>query len=511
MSIASTGSGSRSGSLLDPNDLEAFVDPLPLPTIARPCGHRRAPGTRGDSLPFYRVPIHAVAIKLHRDLPATNLWTYGGTVPGLLFEAQSGRGMLVQWVNQLPAKHFLPIDHSLHGAGRDLPEARSVIHLHGGKTAPEHDGYPEDWYVPGQARTYHYPSEQDASLLWYHDHAIGINRLNMYAGLFGLHVIRNAEERLLQLPAGRYEVPLVLFDRHLRSDGQLSYPVSSDVEHPWISEVLGEVPLVNGKIFPYLDVEPRKYRFRILNAANGRIYRLSFPDDVEVHQIGSDQGLLSTPVPVSSLTLAQAERVDLIIDFAAHRGRRILFSDAAFALMEIRVGTSTVPDPSEMPSTLRTIRRIPESSAINRRQLTLDEMAKGSSASMGMMLNKTPWHMPITEKPLLGTTEIWEFVNMTEDVHPIHLHLVRFQILDRRAFSLSQYLRTGTFRYVAPAVLPAPHELGWKDTVRVDPQTVTRIIVPFDGYAGRYVWHCHNLEHEDNDMMRPYEVLAADR
>jgi spore coat protein A, manganese oxidase len=497
--------------LLDPNSLVPFVDPLPLPTVARPRGHRGAPGKPGDTVPFYRIGMRAIAAKLHRDLPTTNLWSYGGCVPGTMFEAQSGRGMLVEWVNELPAKHFLPIDYSLHGAGRELPEARSAVHLHGGKNPPEQDGYPEDWYATGHSRTYYYPNEQDAALLWYHDHAMGINRLNVYAGLFGLHVIRDSEERSLQLPDGPHEIPLVLFDRHLRPDGQLSYPVSSDPDHPWISEVLGEVPLVNGKIFPYLDVEARKYRFRVLNAANGRLYRLSFPEDVEVYQIGTDQGLLPAPILVNKVMLAPAERVDLIVDFAAHRGRRILLSDEAFALMEIRVGASVVADPSAMPSVLRNIQRIPESSAIASRWLTLDDMNKGTSTSMAMLLNKTPWHMPITEKPVLGSTEIWEFANMTDDVHPIHLHLVRFQILDRRPFSLAQYMRNGTLRYVGPAARPALNEMGWKDTVRVDPQTVTRIIVPFEGYAGRYVWHCHNLEHEDNDMMRPYEVLAAGR
>ena len=125
---------------------------------------------------------------------------------------------------------------------------------------------------------------------------------------------------------------------------------------------------------------------------------------------------------------------------------------------------------------------------------------------MGMLLNKTPWHMPITENPALGTTEIWELANLTDDVHPIHLHLVRFQILDRRRFDAFQYMTTGRLQYTSPATPPDPNEMGWKDTARVNAQTVTRIIVPFRGYPGRYVWHCHNLEHEDNEMMRPYLI-----
>jgi spore coat protein A, manganese oxidase len=494
---------------LDPNSLARFVDPLPLPVIAQPQGDRAVPGKPSERLPFYRVPIRPIASKLHRDLPPTRLWSYGGSVPGVMFETQSDQGLLVEWVNELPPKHFLPIDYSLHGAERGNPEVRGVVHLHGAKAPPESDGYPEDWYVPGQARTYYYPNQQEPALLWYHDHAMGITRLNIYGGLLGLHVIRNQAERELQLPNGKYEVPIVLFDRHLGLDGQLNYPASADPEHPWMPEVLGEVPLVNGKIFPYLEVEPRKYRFRVLNAANGRKYRMSLPAEVEVHQIGTDQGLLPAPVALTHLLLAPAERADLVIDFAPHRGRRILFSDDAFTLMEFRVSASPVSDPSALPAILRPVPRIAESTAVKTRFLTLDELKKGMSASNGMLLNKTRWHMPITEKPVLGTTEIWELANLTDDVHPIHLHLVRFQLLDRRQFDAFQYMSTGTLRYRSAATPPDANEMGWKDTVRVNGQTVTRIIVPFEGYAGRYVWHCHNLEHEDNEMMRPYEVVAA--
>ena len=195
----------------------------------------------------------------------------------------------------------------------------------------------KNWFVPGQTRRYYYPNEQDPTLLWYHDHAMGINRLNIYAGLFGLHVIRSEAERQLNLPGGRYEIPLVLFDRHLHTDGQLVYPVAADPDHPWIPEVLGEVPVVNGKIFPYLDVEPRKYRFRVLNAANGRVFRLSVPTGVEVYQIGADQGLLASSVLVTELVLAPGERADLVIDFSPHRGRHLLLSsDDAFDLMQFR-------------------------------------------------------------------------------------------------------------------------------------------------------------------------------
>jgi spore coat protein A len=186
----------------------------------------------------------------------------------------------------------------------------------------------------------------------------------------------------------------------------------------------------------------------------------------------------------------------------------VLASDT-FTLMQFRVSASRVSDDSTMPVTLRPVPRIAESTAILTRRLTLDEQTNMVAESQGMLLNKTPWHMPITERPLLGTTEIWELVNLTDDVHPIHLHMVKFQILDRRRFDGFEYMTAGTLRYIGPAMAPDANEMGWKDTVRVNAKTVTRIIVPFEGYPGRYVWHCHILEHEDNEMMRPYEVLSA--
>jgi spore coat protein A len=266
---------------------------------------------------------------------------------------------------------------------------------------------------------------------------------------------------------------------------------------------------VNGKLFPYLNVEPRRYRFRILNGANGRFYWLSISQGAEMIQIGSDQGLLQAPVGVKHLHLAPGERGDLIVDFAPYRGQQLTLESEALTLMQFRVAATPTPDPSLVPATLRPAPRIPESSAIKTRRLTLDEQLNMVAESMGMLLNKTPWHMPITEKPVLNTTEIWELVNLTDDVHPIHLHMVRFQILDRRRFDAFEFMTTGSLRYTSPPLPPDPNEMGWKDTARVNAKTVTRIIVPFTGYAGRYVWHCHILEHEDNEMMRPYEVLPA--
>jgi spore coat protein A, manganese oxidase len=535
------------------------------------------------------------------------MWTIGGSFPGLTLESPIAQGMIVEWQNQLPKRHLFAIDRALHGAGRDVPDVRAAIHLHGGRTPAASDGYPEDWTLPGQSQTCHYPSLQHAATLFYHDHTMGINRLNTWAGMMGFCILRDAREDPLNLPTGARDIPIAICDRTLRADGQLDYPVSDKPGEVWIPEAFGDAILANGKLFPYLEVEPTLYRFRLLNASNGRFFRLSLTDPAppnstpsharqtsparqsseptpQFFAIASDQGLLAAPVPLRRITLAPAERADILIDFAALAGQHLELISDSFSILQFRVASrnngaannaanNEVVIPSgasaesrdllftntrgshtanltytsvilsetrstkneivipsgasaqsrdllfpaqtsssaqaQIPATLHDTPRLAESASVRTRRLTLDENMDMVKRSMGMLLNNTPWHAPITEKPVLHSVEIWELVNLTDDSHPIHLHLVRFQILDRRPFDTFQYQSKGTFRFFGPARPPAPEEMGWKDTVRADPAMVTRIIIPFDGYPGRYVWHCHILEHEDNEMMRPYEVLPA--
>jgi spore coat protein A len=480
---------------LHPETLERFVDPLPVPSVAKPAGSK------------YRMEMREFRAKLHRDLPATRLWGFNGSSPGPTVEARSGQPFSVEWVNALPTQHFLPIDHNLHGAERDQPEVRSIVHVHGAKVPPEADGYPENWYAPGKSQTYRYPNNQETATLWYHDHAMGINRLNIYAGLFGLWLIRDEFEEKLNLPRGAYEIPLMVCDRSFRQDGSLDYPVSGVPDAPWVPEAFGEAMMVNGKLFPYLDVEPACYRFRILNASNGRFFHFGLTGGLKFHHIGSDQGLLPAPVGGETFVLAPGERADVVVDFSAAAGAKILLTSDAFQIMQFRIGRKASNPPPPLPAALRPVKRIAESAAVRTRRLPLLEYKSANGDSMKMLLNGLPWHAPVTENPTLDSVEIWELINTTEDSHPIHLHLVRFQILDRRPFDELLYYRTRQMRFTGPAEVPEPHERGWKDTVRAHSKMVTRIVVRFEGYPGRYVWHCHVLEHEDNDMMRPYDVL----
>ena len=501
---------------LDVNTLAQFVDPLPIPEIAKPQGLRASPADAKLKVPFYRIQAQATTSKVHRDLPPTKFWSFGSSTPGPTFETRSGEPLLVEWVNALPNEHFLPVDRTIHGAEADKPAVRTVVHLHGAKTGPESDGYPEDWIVPGKSSLYYYPNQQDAAMLWYHDHALGINRLNVYAGLLGTFLIRDSLDDALNLPKGKYEVPLILYDRLLTHQGQLLYPVSPDPQSPWVPEIFGNAILVNGKLFPYLEVEPRKYRFRLLNASNARSYNLSLVEnasanqnEVPFHQIGTDQGLLSAPVPLTNLEIAPAERADLVIDFSQHRSRQVVLKSDALVVMQFRVSSQKVDDPSALPPALRAVPKIQESRAVQTRLLTLNEYVNKAGNPVMLLLNAAHWKMPVTEKPVLGSTEIWSLINPTNDSHPIHLHLVRFQILDRQPYVPWLFQTRRELRFIGPPEPPDPNEAGWKDTVRAHSKMVTRIIVPFEGFTGRYVWHCHILEHEDNEMMRPYEVIAA--
>jgi len=491
--------------------LEPFVDPLPVPEVIQP-----RPDQSGVA--YCRVTIAEMRRKLHRDLPPTVLWGFNESSPGPVIEAEQGRPITVDWLNRLPLRHRLLVDHNIGGAGKDVPEVRSTIHLHGGHVASDSDGYPEDWITPGQQQRTIYPNHQPAAMLWYHDHSMGITRLNAMMGLAGLYILRDPEEKQLGLPSGRFEIPLVVQDRILDARGRLAYPVSPDVNAPWVPEFFGTHILVNGTVSPYLDVEPRLYRFRMLNGSNSRVYQMALTPDVPLHQIGSDGGLLREPVARRELLIAPGERLDFVVDFYGLEGRRINLvnygrapypsggAPAPGMVMQFRVRRPLTESTGSrvLPATLAKMERIDEKTAVKTRRLVLGEVMGPDGRMQRMLLDGKRFMDPVSEDPKYGTVEIWEFLNTTIDAHPIHLHTVHFQVLDRQNFDVGRYQQKPEVAFLGSPRPAPPEEQGWKDTVICPPGQLTRIIVPFMGEPGRYVWHCHMLEHEDNEMMRPF-------
>ncbi|MDN3015237.1 multicopper oxidase [Paenibacillus sp. BSR1-1] len=507
--------------------LTKFTDPLPIPPVLKP-------KWKSKEYTYYEVSMRETKQSLHRDLPKTTIWGYEGIYPGPTIEVEKGEKVFFKWENDLPARHLFPIDHTVHGAEKQIPDVRTVVHLHGGRTEPASDGYPDAWFTKDykikgsffQKQIYQYFNQQSARALWYHDHAIGITRLNIYAGLAGFYLIRDEKERSLNLPSRFYEIPLLLQDRSFHKDGSFLYPEQpekneSGIGPSIISSFFGETILVNGKVWPYLEVEPRKYRFRLLNGANSRFFGLSLDSKQLFYQIGTDSGFLEQPIGVKRLLLAPAERVDVIIDFTNLEGKVVTLKNDApthfpigdpvdpettGVIMQFRVNkTLATIDTTVIPPHLDSIGSLPEQTAWKYRFLELSE-EKDQYGRPLLLLDKKKWDDPVTENPIVGSTEVWNFVNTNGDDHPIHVHLVQFQIIDRRPFDVEYFKSTKRIKFTGPPVSADHTERGWKDTVRCPPGQITRIIIPFFPYTGQYVWHCHMLEHEDYEMMRPYIV-----
>jgi spore coat protein A, manganese oxidase len=527
----------------------------------------------------------------------------------------------------------------------------AVPHLHGGEVPPVLDGGPDAWftsdglyhghayYTKGGAAAneavYRYPNTMEAAPIWFHDHLLGGTRLNVYAGLAGAYPIIDPG---LSLPTGLHPVglqqgdggtvdflvPLVLQDRMFDTNGQLYFPnLGINPEHPfWIPEFVGDTIVVNGKVWPFLNVEPRRYRFFVVNGSNARTYEMFFVNPVTklmgppIWQIGTDGGYLDVPVKidpnaakpaVTKLLLMPGERADLIVDFAGFAGQTLILRNTGRTpypkgaapggstlgqIIQIRVGPGPVSDASYNPASgiplrppmVRLVSPLTGTPAagvtVNKtRQLTLNEIM-GMGGPLEILVNNTKWDgkrgdgsvrddfTPVTvngiidyysEVPNEGDTEIWEIVNLTADAHPMHTHLTQFQLLNRQSFNTNKYngayaaafpggvfqpaygpplnYNTGNARALGgnpditpflqgPVLLPDANEAGWKDTIHALPGQVTRIVVrfapmdkpvndpnlsyPFDPNAEGhgYVWHCHIVDHEDNEMMRPYKVNA---
>jgi spore coat protein A, manganese oxidase len=542
--------------------LRKWVDPLPVPPVL---------DGRGGGKSFTIAARESTGWKFHPDLPATKTWGYWSDSPGAglpylgpTIEATRrpndtvDTAVTVEWRNDLD-KAFLPNDPTLMGAAMPGDPVPIVTHLHGGENLPQFDGTPLQWFTKGGAtgphyitNTFTYYNEQRASMVWYHDHAVGNTRTNVYAGLAGLYFIRDDQDtgeaaNPLGLPAGAYELPLVLQDKTFNADGSFFYPTQGVTPyHPeWVPEFFGDVAVINAKIWPFVDVEPRRYRLRIVNGSQSRFYNLQFAEEnsgrpLPFTQIGAEGGLLRAPVPMTALLIAPGERADLIIDFARHRNRSFIVTNNARApypmggratlnqLLKIRVNQALQgSDGTTLASDLQLPPLPPlPSPSLTRVQHLSETLDPITGAPIHLNVEDAPYlddqtQLPtVTTKPSAGAVEDWLLVNTTADTHPIHLHLVTFEVIDRRPFDVAAYDPAArTITYTGPAVPAAPNENGRKDTVQAHPGQVTRIrarfelpdegtiVLPPDVTNPQYVWHCHILEHEENDMMRAFEVV----
>jgi spore coat protein A, manganese oxidase len=422
---------------------------------------------------------------------------------------------------------------------------RLMTHLHGGFVSADSDGNPAvtpNGFGPGETQTVFYTNQQPqmpASLLWFHDHGLGATRLNVFAGLAAAYILRDdfdtgEEPNPIGIPGGPYEIPLVIQDRQFNPDGTFLYPRSDIAGATWIGEYFGDVMLVNGKVWPFLEVEPRMYRLRILNGCNARILNLDI-GGVSFWQIGAEGGMWDQPVPVQQLVLAPAERADVLVDFVKFPGARLELKNhkpkkpvstpapSLEQVLQIRVGTTvSQPGPRSIPSSLPG-RRADLTEPATTRFITLNEIDVDEPT---WFLNLNGVHFeerPVTETPPVGAVEDWVYVNLTADTHPMHTHLVTFQVVGRTPFDVQAYEEANEGAHGVPGGIdPSPYatgpmqppdlsERGFKDTVKANPGYFTTIRARFELPSGvtapqSYVHHCHIVEHEDNDMMRPFIV-----
>jgi spore coat protein A, manganese oxidase len=502
-SNATTGNLLRSAARLP----KPFRVPLPVPAVLEPA-------RSDDDADHYEITQKVGKAEILPGLQ-TEVWGYEGSFPGPTIESRSGRATIVRQINELP----VPVS----------------THLHGGRTPASSDGFPTDLILPRHrsseehslhahhanpdrpldnkagwsfhrgSKDYVYPLEQRAATLWYHDHRMDFTGPQLYRGLAGFHIIRDDREDALPLPKDHKDVPLMICDRAFGEDGSFMYPSldpslqgKPGVKEHYMEGVLGDAILVNGVPWPFMEVSNTRYRFRILNASNARRYRLALDpgpsEGLPFVQVGSDGGLLGAPIPHRSIPIAPAERFDVLIDFSKYPlGTKLTLKN--------RLGAGT----TSRVMRFHVVRKEKEQSVVPER---LSEM--GEFEALGES-NAPPTHKfyftrafhnghkvwaingkvfdpsRIDVRPKLGSTEIWEF---TTDVHhSVHLHLVHFKVLSRNGRR------------------PPPTDAGWKDTVDLRPGEVARVICRFGGYRGRYVFHCHNLEHEDMMMMANFEVL----
>ena len=594
-------------STLDPTTIPQFENQLTAP----PPVYQPTIVTIAGKVTRHDYTVAMTSFKQQLLPPSMNLltpvWGYSGIAqdaltdssldliqssPGPTFEAVQGIPIKVTWQNNIATPYMLPVDPTIHWSDPNntimpvapfpvyppgYPNAQApvplVTHLHGGQNQSTSDGGPTQWFTQdgkhgstyytyektnSNAAVYFYPNTQQPTTLWYHDHALGVTRLNVASGLAGFYLLRasndGSDKVAPLLPMGKYEMPLVIQDRTFNVDGSLYYPTvgNEPAAHPfWVNMFLGATVMVNGKVWPNMNVDRGQYRFRLLNGSNTRIYNLAFSNQMSFIMIGSDGGYLQAPATLTSLGLAPAERADIIVNFSSlAAGENVVLQNTIGETQELRQiiqftannaqGTSpfdvhSIPIPFNPTLRGSTFPTLPK--ATKRRVLTLYEIAGANGSVSEALLDGQIWAAAISETPDLGATEEWVIVNPTMDAHPIHLHLVQFQLVNRQTLNASTAYQedwiglngqppfnhpTNNVPSLQPYVYttltgPMPQEQAWKDTIVVNPTEVTTIRVrfapqdgstfPFDATSGPgYVWHCHLLEHEDNEMMRPYKV-----
>lgn len=440
-----------------------FTLPFRTPPVLKP--------VRSDSTTdYYEITMKKASVEILPKLK-TEVWAYNGITPGPTIKQTRDRRSVVRFIN--------------NSVGTP-----TSVHLHGMASLPEYDGYAEDLTNPGQYKDYIYPNNR-AATLWYHDHAIHNTARNVFMGLAGMYLVQDQEELNLPLPKGDYDVPLIIQDKQFGSSGNLIFDDQGEKSQ------YGDVILVNGVPWPKMQVANRKYRFRILNGSVSRSYQLALSTGEPLIVIGTDAGLMGAPAPVKDMRIGMAERYEVVIDFSKYKvGTKITLQnlqpdnndnyDGTENIMQFEV-VRTETDTSSVPSKLRLVQPIPESSAVRTREFRYER-----SNGLWVINGKTWDNQRFDASPQLGDVEIWKIYNNAGGwFHPIHIHLIDMQILDRDGNA------------------PFAYEKGWKDVFYVGENETVRVIGKFGPNTGTYMTHCHNTVHEDHDMMNQFKVGEA--
>lgn len=476
---------------------QPFSTPQPTPVVqgdpdveirlvAQPGEQQIFPGTSTDVWRFHGEVLKG---------PPDSLITLPDSYLGPIFNLQKGAHLRVHFDNELPEE--------------------SIVHWHGLHVPQEADGHPRLVVKTGETYTYDFKIMDRAGTYWYHPHPHGRTGPQVYAGMAGLFLIHDDAEAALDLPSGEKEQLLVIQDRTFDEQNQLIYSTVGMMNQ--IVGMLGDQIFVNGKPDYTLEVDRSVYRLRLLNGSNSRIYKLAWEDGTPLQVIGTDGGLLEKPLMRDYVTLAPAQRIELWVDFGEwDSGQKInmvnLPSSAPDGGQEFSVFTAeignTQRETRELPESLPAHEKLDASQAVNADNPRVFELQMGMG--MSWTINNRQFEMTDVandEKVQLGDVEIWEFVNQAgggmgmagiAQPHPMHIHGLQFKILDRQ---------------IAPDEREAYQTLqegfvdeGWRDTVLVMPGERVRVLMQFVDYTGLYVYHCHNLEHEDMGMMRNYRV-----